>query len=232
LPYLNLDLDYFTHPKIMRLSSLLGPSSVMYPVKLWCYAAKHFPVTGMLEECSKHDIEMALGWDGEPEKLVDTLVKISLLEVKNSNYKIHDWKEHAGHLWAFKKRAKTAAKKRWKDYASSTAPSNAKGCAPNLSSPNLASSSLHLQKDSEKKEEELNGAQVRPKAIRGSVFPEGFQFDERADALAKSYGLNPHKELAAFRDFHIAKGSVFKDWPAAFRTWLRNAVKFAKKGTP
>lgn len=64
---------------------------------------------------------------------------------------------------------------------------------------------------------------------RASGFPEGFQFNERADAMAKGYGLNVHKEFAAFRDHHVAKGSVFKDWDAAFRTWLRNAVKFAAK---
>ena len=65
---------------------------------------------------------------------------------------------------------------------------------------------------------------------RGSVFPEGFVFNERAEEMAKGYGLNVHKEFAAFRDHHTAKGSIFRDWQAAFRTWLRNAVKFAAKG--
>ena len=65
---------------------------------------------------------------------------------------------------------------------------------------------------------------------RASGFPEGFQFNERAEAMAKGYALNVHKEFAAFRDHHTAKGSTFKDWDAAFRTWLRNAVKFAAKG--
>jgi len=65
---------------------------------------------------------------------------------------------------------------------------------------------------------------------RPSAFPEGFNCNERAEEMAKGYGLNVHKEFAAFRDHHVAKGSVFKDWDAAFRTWLRNAVKFAAKG--
>ncbi len=65
---------------------------------------------------------------------------------------------------------------------------------------------------------------------KSSAYPDGFAFDERADGLARSYGLNPHKELAAFRDHHVAKGSIFKDWQAAYRNWLRNAVKFAAKG--
>jgi hypothetical protein len=69
----------------------------------------------------------------------------------------------------------------------------------------------------------------RPNANRGSIYPDGFEPDERAQSLATSYGLNPHKELAAFRDHHTAKGSVFKDWQAAFRNWLRNSLKFNQR---
>ncbi len=33
---------------------------------------------------------------------------------------------------------------------------------------------------------------------------------------------------ARFRDHHLSKGSRFKDWDAAFRTWIRNELKFSK----
>ncbi len=33
-------------------------------------------------------------------------------------------------------------------------------------------------------------------------------------------------EAARFADHHDAKGNAFADWDAAFRTWMRNAVKF------
>lgn len=235
MPYLNLDLDYFTHPKVMRLADNLGPHAVYYPIKLWCYAGKHFSDSGMLQACSKTQLEKAVGWDGETGKLIDSLVEFGFLERKGDFFKIHDWKQHAGHLSAFKKRAKTAAKTRWSKYASSTHQAGVKlssSYAPNLSSP-LLTSSLHLQKDSEKKEDGIavvNGAKPKVVAVRGSVYPEGFEFDERAIELAKSFNLNPHKECAAFRDHHVAKGSIFKDWQAAFRNWMRNSVKFAAKG--
>lgn len=86
-----------------------------------------------------------------------------------------------------------------------------------------------VPKEEEKSEDKIVSL-TRPRPNRGSVIPEDFQFDARAELLAKSYGLNPHKEQAAFRDFHVAKGTIFKDWQAAYRTWLRNAVKFAQKG--
>lgn len=204
MPYLNLDLDYFTHPKIMRLARLLGPHAVVYPMKLWCYTGKHFPVTGMLEGCSKHDIEQAVNWDGEPGALVDALVKISLLDVKkseteteNSSFKIHDWKQHAGHLWAFKKRAKTAAKKRWKDYASSTATGNAKGCAPNLSSPILTTPNQTVPTKPKKKEKKKIPASPETglQPVDGKT-PEALVWESYAAAYESRYGVEPLRNAA------------------------------------
>lgn len=71
----------------------------------------------------------------------------------------------------------------------------------------------------------------RAAAPRGCVYPETFAPDERAETLAVSYGLNVHKLLGAFRDHHRARGTVFKDWQAAFRNWIRNEVKFTQRGT-
>jgi len=34
-------------------------------------------------------------------------------------------------------------------------------------------------------------------------------------------------ETEKFLDFHRAKGSTFKDWHAAWRTWMRNSLKWA-----
>ncbi len=34
------------------------------------------------------------------------------------------------------------------------------------------------------------------------------------------------EQYQAFIDFHAAKGSAFKDWAAAYRTWLRNVAKY------
>lgn len=84
------------------------------------------------------------------------------------------------------------------------------------------------ERDREGESADAPPAKVVPLS-RASGFPDGFQFNQRAEEMAKGYGLNVHKEFAAFRDHHVAKGSVFKDWDAAFRTWLRNAVKFAAK---
>ncbi len=37
-------------------------------------------------------------------------------------------------------------------------------------------------------------------------------------------------EADQFRDHHVARGTIFKDWDAAWRTWIRNARKYAPRG--
>ena len=40
-------------------------------------------------------------------------------------------------------------------------------------------------------------------------------------------GPESHVEAAHFIDHHLKHGSTFKRWDAAWRTWLKNAPKFA-----
>jgi hypothetical protein len=49
--------------------------------------------------------------------------------------------------------------------------------------------------------------------------------EERSRAAVS--GLDCDSEAEHFRDHHTARNSRFADWDAAFRTWLRNAVKFS-----
>ncbi len=64
---------------------------------------------------------------------------------------------------------------------------------------------------------------------RSCVLPDDFTPNETGLALAEEKGVNVADELAAFVDHHSANGSTFIDWQAAFRTWTRNAAKFAKR---
>lgn len=116
MPYLNLDLDYFSHPKTNRLIGLLGRGSEAFPLRLWCYCGKYHPGDGRLSDYSVQEIESVLGWCGESGKLVQALLKVGFLHKDTKGYYVHDWLEHEGHLEALKERAKTAAKARWNKY--------------------------------------------------------------------------------------------------------------------
>lgn len=69
----------------------------------------------------------------------------------------------------------------------------------------------------------------KSKSARATSLPDGFTPDATAERLAGELTLVMASELEAFEDHHKANGSTFKDWQAAFRTWLRNSAKFAQR---
>jgi hypothetical protein len=67
---------------------------------------------------------------------------------------------------------------------------------------------------------------------RAQQLPDDFEVTAEMTAWARENfpSVNAVFETQAFKDFHTAKGSVFKDWAAAWRTWIRNAAKFDRGG--
>lgn len=70
---------------------------------------------------------------------------------------------------------------------------------------------------------------------RATQFPEGFLLTDERRAVAIGHGI-PDDRVAGvfehFRDDRIAKGKIFKDWDAAWRTWCRNDSKFSGPTRP
>ncbi len=120
MPSINLDLDYFEHPKTGRLIGLLGRGSEVVPIRLWVFCGKHYSGTGRLTEVSAQEIETAVAWWGKPGQAVEALLTCGFLERHNGTYVVHDWLEHSGHIAVYRKRAKEAAKARWEKHASRT----------------------------------------------------------------------------------------------------------------
>lgn len=112
---LNLDLDYFSHPKTVRLMGILGRGSEVLPIKLWCYCGKYHAESGRLMDYSAQELEAALGWWGKPGEAVEALLKIGFLQSEENGFKVHDWTEYQGHIGAIKKRNKKVAKNRWEN---------------------------------------------------------------------------------------------------------------------
>ena len=66
---------------------------------------------------------------------------------------------------------------------------------------------------------------------RGARVSEDFEPNGNHRVFAEKNGLDLDHELAQFISHHTAKGSVMKDWDAAFWTWLRNAKKWGHTTT-
>ena len=132
--YLNVDLDYFDHPKTVRLVGLLGSGAELLPIRLWCYCGKHHAEDGRLPNYTAQEMEAIVRWTGDSGKAVAALVKVGWITKLRSGFQVHDWNEHNGHLVSFKQRAKHAATVRWDKYRaqqSSNAPSIKTPCSSN-----------------------------------------------------------------------------------------------------
>jgi pyocin large subunit-like protein len=64
-----------------------------------------------------------------------------------------------------------------------------------------------------------------------SALPKNFKPELTGKAAEIAAGWHSSRlahELDAFRNYHLAKGSLMADWQAAFRTWIGNAEKWSK----
>jgi hypothetical protein len=123
MPSINVAVNFFSHRKTMRLISQLGDRAVAGLLRLWCYAAQHFPDTGELSDMNDAELEYVMQWTGVQGELIKTLIGVGFLDVVDSTCHIHDWKDHAGHLAIYRERAKKGAVARhMKNVVSNTTP--------------------------------------------------------------------------------------------------------------
>ncbi len=114
MPDLNLDVNYRDHIKTRRLVGMLGKDAEFGPVKLWLHAGRIHPETGKLKGYSATEIEAIADWSGSPGAFIEAMEKLNWLKKDASgNFALCGWKEHQGHLVAYKVRGKKAAKARW-----------------------------------------------------------------------------------------------------------------------
>ena len=74
---------------------------------------------------------------------------------------------------------------------------------------------------------------ISKKRYMKKSFPKDFAVSDAVRSLARSKAWpDPDSEFERFRDYHVAKGSMFCDWEAALRTWLRNGKKFTEEKNP
>jgi hypothetical protein len=64
------------------------------------------------------------------------------------------------------------------------------------------------------------------------TLPDDLTPNETVRYLAQRLGVALEPEFDSFVDHHRAKGSMFSDWQAAIRTWIRNAHKYGSRSGP
>lgn len=129
MPYLNLDLNYFDHRKTRRLIGLLGRGAEVLPIRLWAYCGKFHCEDGRLTGYSEQEIESLAFWWGKTGIMLPAMQSSEWMDRDTAGWFMHDWKDHQGHLSAFKAKGKAMAEARWskaRDAASNAASNAAK----------------------------------------------------------------------------------------------------------
>lgn len=106
------------------------------------------------------------------------------------------------------------------------APNHSHGCtqplAPMHATPSMDASQIVMNSN----ESELNRNRERTK--NATSLPDNFFPDDQGIKCADQHGVTINIELESFRDYHLARGLVRKDWQASWRTWCRNFKKYGR----
>ena len=140
---IRLSLDFFEHPKTIKLQKRCGVDGVHSLLRLWCWAASYRP-KGHLDDLDNEDIEIAAKWSGENGIFVAALIACGFLDKTENGFVLHDWEERQQYACLSEERhekAQKAAQARWEkehnkqndatSNANGNATSNASGIAKN-----------------------------------------------------------------------------------------------------
>jgi hypothetical protein len=236
------------HFKTMRLATLLSAerpcdrAEALGIVEALCnhFAPRSAP-QGNVGRCTNREIADGCYSTRDADTLVHALVESRWLdEHPEQRLLIHDWKEHADESvrkWLIRNKlpwltpsgrcrvtVRTASRQR-RDAVRPPRAGNGNGNGSSLL-PESEGGMGGNQGSGERADRGIGkgGRKVR-RLMTG--WPADLALTDDLRAFAADGGLDPALTWGHFRDHHQARGSTFVDWTAAFRTWCRNAVKFA-----
>jgi hypothetical protein len=226
---IRLAVNFKGHRKRKRLKRFLGTGSLDYLIDLWLTVAMERP-DGILHGWTEEDIADSAGYDDDPSTLINALIDSGWLDQTDDGvFVVHDWDEHQGWACGAKARsdkARHAARTRWDkrngignaEAMPEHAPSNAPSPSPSPSPSPYPNPSLNNK----------NNLKFDKKVPIPEPFPMIDQM--RVYAKEKNYAGDLSELTEDFILYHHKHGSKFKDWYAAWQTWLRNQIKWNGNG--
>lgn len=193
-------------PKVQRLA----PDVFKGWVNILCLASKH---GGSLP--SLQDVAFALRIsDREADSLVTVLLSAGLLDDAPNGLTPHKWAE--------RQYSDTTAAERMRKYRARKA--NTKGVTDALRVTPVTVTPPEEDTDTDTEKKEKKGIARK----RAAPIPEGFPFEADIRWTLKEFPkVSAWTEAEKFRDYALANSKTYADWPAAWRTWCRNAVRWA-----
>ena len=93
---IRISVEFWEHPKTVKLERRLGLIAVKALTMLWMWAAQNRP-NGDLSGLDDESIEISAKWNGT-EPLLPVLVELRWIDGDPGSRFLHDWKDH--NSWA------------------------------------------------------------------------------------------------------------------------------------
>jgi hypothetical protein len=115
--FIRLDINFFSHPKTLRMKARIGDAAFWVMPSLWCYMANNQP-DGDMSGFTAAEIAAFIDYGGDPTTLLRAMIECGGPGksgfVDENPLRLHDWQEHNGWHMAQRERAKNAAEARWR----------------------------------------------------------------------------------------------------------------------
>ncbi len=209
-------VDLSDDPAVITMAAKLSVSEYLIVGalhKFWSWADKH--------TTDGKAVGITLNWINRYIMLPDfaeSLISVGWLIEISEFISIPKFKKHNGETAKTRAETKNRVKKHRVNQENNAEKCNAKVVTNALPEKRREEKSISTNVD-------IIGSKA---ANRKSRLPEDFFPNEDSVKSFHETGMNLIVELANFKNYHLAKGSVMADWQAAWRTWAANAVKFAK----
>ena len=100
-----VDVDYFDHPKTLRLVAALGNGADVLPLRIW----KHCVLYAKDGRLQLDEVEAIARWWGKRGELIRALVRFRLVDKDGDQVVVHDWMDWTGQdVAAYEVKKKTA----------------------------------------------------------------------------------------------------------------------------
>jgi hypothetical protein len=244
------------HPKLRRLSALLGVSkaqAVGHLHCLWWWCLDYAP-SGDLVKYEEIDIALAAEWTGDVADFIDGMERAGFLDRGEHGWIVHDWRDYGGRLLE-RREADAARKAARRTQTSASRPADVQRTSDGHPADIAPSPSDGVRREDKSREEKsredkrreesvaVADAPAPTKAVRPAPKPKATltlltdDWEPTPALLAWADGQGCpapflKNETDKFRDYHIGKKTRYAEWDRAWKNWIRKAVEIGAFNRP
>lgn len=241
------------HPKLRRLSALLGVSkaqAVGHLHCLWWWCLDYAP-SGDLVKYEEIDIALAAEWTGDVADFIDGMERAGFLDRGEHGWIVHDWRDYAGRLIEQRERNTERMRRARSVHDGATHVQRTDDARATHVQRTNADVTRTCEAREEKSREEKSreesvavaDAPAPTKAVRPAPKPKATltlltdDWEPTPALLAWADGEGCpaaflKSETDKFRDYHIGKKTRYAEWDRAWKNWIRKAVEIGAFNRP